>query len=87
MKLLVSKNSAKCKFAYPHDVERIVEACRNQGYSITPSTANWAWEEYSDSMDAGWLHLDKDDVDVVANIMPYLVEIDDGNEDQTKQAS
>jgi len=61
-------------FDYPEDVRRIVEACASQDYEITPEVAQWAWEQYSDSMAAGWLCLPTSDAAIVRSIIGYLDE-------------
>ncbi len=42
---------------YISDVQTIIKACNHEGWSITPKEAYDAWNDYSDSMAAGWLGL------------------------------
>lgn len=60
--------------SYPEDVRRIVHVLASQGYFISPSDAEKAWEEYSESICAGWLFLPDKDVDLISLITPYLSE-------------
>ena len=48
-------------FSYPDDVRRIVELFKSKGIIITPSEAEELWDDYSDSMCAGWLILPSND--------------------------
>ena len=59
------------------DVDRIVKICAANGYFISETDAQHAWEEYSDSMCAGWLFLGNDD-DVFNTVMQYCEEVDHG---------
>ena len=42
---------------FASDVDRIVEVCLNAGYYLSKADAQYAWEEYSDSLAACWLSL------------------------------
>lgn len=63
-------------FAFPEDVERIVQVCRDRGFEIDPTTAEQAWLQYSDSMCAGWLTLPDDDNHVFDDIFSLLSVVD-----------
>ena len=61
---------------YSHDVERIIEICRAEGYSIDADTAQWAWERYSDSHAASWMSLGND-YHIFSIIQIYCEEINE----------
>ena len=61
-------------FRHAADVDRIVRICAARSVLVSPHDAQSAWEEYSDSMAAGWLGLGSDD-EVYEDVMRYLVEI------------
>lgn len=64
--------------SYPKDVTRIVRAFAAQGFHCSRLQARELWEQYSDSMCAGWLIVDSyDDVGIVQALRPYFVEVDD----------
>lgn len=46
---------------YAWDIERIVKVCAENDYEITADVARKAWENYSESMAAGWMSLPNDD--------------------------
>lgn len=49
---------------YPEDVERIVQICSKHGFEISHADAQLAWEDFSESMAAGWILLHEDDYEV-----------------------
>jgi hypothetical protein len=60
---------------YEPGTDRLVEACKNAGYEVSHEDAQWAWEEYSDSMCAGWLGIDEEQkfgMDIVEILLRYL---------------
>jgi hypothetical protein len=54
------------------DVAIIVRIIKKNGYDISPYDAQMAWEDYSDSMAAGWMGLPESDAEVWDSIRPYL---------------
>jgi hypothetical protein len=58
-------------FAYPDDVETIVKAFAQDGYDCTPEQAHWLWQEYSDSVCAGWMTV-RNDGFIVNHCRPYF---------------
>jgi hypothetical protein len=46
------------------DVQRIQRILRDKGYIATLKDCAGLWEEYSDSLAAGWIFLDEQDWDV-----------------------
>jgi hypothetical protein len=56
------------------DVERIVKIFANRDYEISQSDALLAWQQYSDSMCAGWLFLYEEDDDIFLQIFHYFEE-------------
>ena len=58
---------------YPEDVKRIVLICAKHGYFLSPEEAEEAWEAYSDSRCASWLHL-HDDKEIWRAVRIYIEE-------------
>lgn len=58
---------------YPEDVTRIRTAIVNRGYKCSRKQAKKVWEEYSDSMSAGWLILPDAESTIWACIEPFIV--------------
>lgn len=58
--------------SYPEDVERIVGALLEFGYHASHEDAEWAWDQHSDSRDAGWLMLPMDPQDIVETVLAWL---------------
>ena len=56
MKTLDDRNE-NFGYTYSYDVDKIVEAYKDNGYDITRQQAYNIWSEYSDGMCAGWIHL------------------------------
>jgi hypothetical protein len=63
---------------YPIDVAHIVEAFRQFGLCLHTQDAELAWNEYSDSMCAGWMQLPRTQREIVEVCLNYL--IDDNGE-------
>ena len=61
MKKLKFKEQYNHHFEYQNDIQRIVKIFAERGYEISESDAVSAWEQYSDSMAAGWMSLGPDD--------------------------
>lgn len=68
MKLLKIKN----KHRYPDDVKRILSVLIAHGYQATEEQAISLWDEYSDSMAAGWMMLPDEDKDIYSCIEDYI---------------
>ncbi len=51
--------------AFPEDVKRIQAALESAGYTTTRRECALAWEQYSETMCAGWLMLPSRDVDIL----------------------
>ena len=60
---------------YQYDIDRIVKIFADRGYEISHSDAASAWEQYSDSMAAGWMSLDAEDLYVFQNAFCHLEEV------------
>jgi len=60
--------------SYQTDVGRIVEIFAERGYEISAIDAEIAWTQYSDSMCAGWMSLNDEDMFVFSNCFGYFVE-------------
>lgn len=77
----IRRTHDQAPFAYPDDVERIVQAFANIGLEATPEQANELWLDYSDSMCAGWMTLNGETDDyIIASCMPFFEVLDDENE-------
>jgi hypothetical protein len=61
MKKLKVKAPYNHHMEYRHDIQRIVEIFAKRGYEISESDAVITWEQFSDSMCAGWMILGTDD--------------------------
>ena len=70
---------------YLYDCERIVEVFEKRGYSISITDAQTIWEDYSNSMAAGWLMLPADDNDLFSQAMCYAQVEDDDEEDEPNE--
>ena len=60
LKKLKVKQQYNHHFEYTSDIDRIVKIFADRGYEISYSDAVRAWEQYSDSMCAGWMCLGED---------------------------
>lgn len=58
---------------HKEDIIRIKQIMLNNGYEADLSDAAELWEDYSDSLAAGWINLPKDD-DELWSIIKYDVE-------------
>lgn len=74
LKRLKFKERYNHHYEYTKDISRIVEIFAQRGYEISHSDALRAWEEYSDSMCAGWLILGEDD-EVFQDAFHYFEEV------------
>lgn len=63
---------------YPQDIVRIVDVFYSRGYIISYGDAAKAWEQYSDTLCAGWIMLPEEDETVFETIF-YLFEEDGGD--------
>jgi hypothetical protein len=61
-----------CKNKVEKEVSMIIEAYKSHGYEIEPAAAFYAWKEYSNDLQAGWLIVDgRDIIDCTSR---YLIE-------------
>lgn len=75
MKKLKFKNIYNHHLEYTKDIERIVKVFADRGYEISSEDALRAWEEFSDSMCAGWMILGSDDEQVFQDCFCYFEEV------------
>lgn len=61
LKKLKVKQLYNHHFEYTNDIDRIVKIFADRGYEISHTDAVHAWEQFSDSMAAGWMSLGDDD--------------------------
>jgi len=66
---------------YQDDIDRITNAMAKAGFYCTDNEAIQLWEEYSESLSAGWLGLPKLDEYIVSYIRPFFEPVDDGLDD------
>lgn len=76
LKKLKFKKRYNHHFGYTNDIDRIVKIFADRGYEISHSDAVHAWEEFSDSMCAGWMNLGEDD-EVFQDAFCYFEEVND----------
>ena len=76
MKKLKFKQLNSHHWEYASDIQRIVKVFADRGYEISESDATFAWEAYSESMCAGWMYLDQEDLYVFQNAITYLEEVE-----------
>jgi len=62
-------------FEYQNDIDRIVKIFADRGYEISHTDAVRAWEEFSDSMCAGWMCLGTDE-EVFHDCFHYFEEVE-----------
>ena len=74
MKKLKFKEPYNHHTEYSNDIDRIVKVFADRDYDISHTDAIRAWEEYSDSMCAGWMSLGNDD-QVFNDAFHYFEEI------------
>lgn len=58
------------------DVDRIVSVLSNKGFGASRPEAVWLWEQFSESMCAGWLGLPEDDDELFASISEFFEQDD-----------
>lgn len=61
---------------YPADVARIRQVALAHGVTLDDEQAESVWDDYSDSMAAGWLGLPDSDDDLWSTVSAHLVEMD-----------
>ena len=74
MKKLKFKERYNHHYEYTNDIDRIVKIFADRGYEISHTDAVHAWENYSDSMCAGWMSLGTDD-EVFTDCFGYFEEV------------
>lgn len=75
MKKLKFKEPYNHHFEYKSDIDRIVKIFSDRGYEISHTDAVHAWEQFSDSMCAGWMSLGDDD-EVFSDAFYYFEEVE-----------
>jgi hypothetical protein len=75
MQKLKVKEQYNHHFEYKNDIDRIVKIFANRGYEISHTDAVFAWEQFSDSMAAGWMSLGSDD-EVFEDAFCYFEEVE-----------
>jgi hypothetical protein len=75
MKRLKVKEKYNHHFEYKNDIDCIVKIFADRGYEISHTDAVFAWEQFSDSMAAGWMSLGDDD-EVFADAFSYFEEVE-----------
>jgi hypothetical protein len=74
LKKLKFKEQYNHHFEYTNDIDRIVKIFADRGYDISHTDAVFAWEQFSDSMAAGWMSLGDDD-EVFEDAFCYFEEV------------
>ena len=74
MKQLKVRGKYNHHFEYTNDIDRIVKIFADKGYEISATDAVHAWEQFSDSMAAGWMSLGDDD-EVFTDAFWYFEEV------------
>jgi hypothetical protein len=74
MRLLSFNETTDLDCRYSHDIDRIVNVCRNAGYVISACDARRAWSAYSDSSSSSWTSLPDDDSYIVRRVLDYCSE-------------
>jgi hypothetical protein len=74
MKKLKFKDPYNHHYEYTNDIDRIVKIFSDKGYEISATDAVKAWEQFSDSMCAGWMSLGDDD-EVFQDAFYYFEEV------------
>jgi hypothetical protein len=74
LKKLKVKKTYNHHFEYTNDIDRIVKIFADKGYEISATDAVKAWEQFSDSMCAGWMSLGDDD-EVFQDAFSYFEEV------------
>lgn len=62
---------------YKEHCEKLQEQLKDEGYEVDIASISRAWQDYSDVMCAGWMGLQQTPGNNVANILPYLTELQD----------
>lgn len=62
-------------YQWPEDVKVIIRAFREEGLYCSAQQAHWMWQEYSDSMCAGWMTVHEDDENIVSKCRAYFTEV------------
>ena len=75
LKKLKFKDKYNYHYEYTNDIERIVKIFADRGYEISHTDAVQAWEEFSDSMCAGWMCLGTDE-EVFHDCFCYFEEVE-----------
>lgn len=75
LKKLKFKDRCNHHYGYTNDIDRIVKIFADRGYGISHTDAVRAWEEFSDSMCAGWMCLGTDD-EVFSDAFYYFEEVE-----------
>ena len=65
---------------YPADVDRILLALAHHGYLATRQECVALWQQYSDSMCAGWMMLPDSEAEIVSCVRGYF-DVDDNRHD------
>jgi hypothetical protein len=73
-KQLKVKKQYNHHFEYTNDIDRIIKIFADRGYEISHTDAVKAWEQFSDSMAAGWMSLGSDD-EVFEDAFSYFEEV------------
>lgn len=55
--------------SFPGDVDRIIDACAKNNFSIDRETAIRAWMAYSESLCAGWIMMFDEDHHIIEAIL------------------
>jgi hypothetical protein len=74
LKKLKVKQLYNHHFEYKNDIGRIVKIFADRGYEISHTDAVHAWEQFSESMAAGWMSLGDDD-EVFQDAFYYFEEV------------
>lgn len=75
LKKLKFKDKYNHHYEYTNDIERIIKIFVDRGYEISHTDAVRAWEEFSDSMCAGWMSLGTDE-EVFQDCFCYFEEVE-----------
>lgn len=70
---LMKRLRLKTQAHHSSDVEQIWQAMTDAGYDVCRCECRKAWEEYSDSMEAGWMFVPEDDPEkIISCIIRYF---------------
>lgn len=59
------------------DITRLVEVAEKEGFELSRADAQWVWEDFSDSMAAGWMGMDHYGDEYLWSIITYRMEPDE----------